>query len=106
MPDSLGTLNGTRAISKQAFKSVQRDMLERIANLSELIYEQKRAAIIVFEGWDAAGKGTTIRASDRAAGCARVQGAVDAGAAHTRDAKTMVVALLDEPAPLWTNCHL
>ena len=62
MPDSLGTLNGTRAISKQAFKSVQRDMLERIANLSELIYEQKRAAIIVFEGWDAAGKGTTIRA--------------------------------------------
>jgi polyphosphate kinase 2 (PPK2 family) len=37
-------------------------MLDRIAALSELIYEQKRAAIIVFEGWDAAGKGTTIRA--------------------------------------------
>jgi polyphosphate kinase 2 (PPK2 family) len=62
MVDSLGTLDGTHSIPKQAFKTVQRDMLERIAGLSELIYEQKRAAIIVFEGWDASGKGTTIRA--------------------------------------------
>ena len=36
-------------------------MLDRIFELSELVYEQKRPAIIVFEGWDAAGKGTTIR---------------------------------------------
>jgi len=49
------------AISKKAFKSVQRDMLERIFELSEIIYEQKRPVVIVFEGWDAAGKGTTIR---------------------------------------------
>ena len=62
MPDALATLDETRNISKQAFKRVQRDMLERIAGLAELIYEQKRAAIVVFEGWDAGGKGTTIRA--------------------------------------------
>ena len=62
MSDALGVLDETRNISKQAFKSVQRDMLERIGGLAELIYEQKRAAIVVFEGWDAAGKGTTIRA--------------------------------------------
>jgi AMP-polyphosphate phosphotransferase len=49
------------AISKKAFKSVQSDMLERIFELSEMIYEQKRPVVIVFEGWDAAGKGTTIR---------------------------------------------
>ena len=61
MSDALGVLDETRNISKQAFKSVQRDMLERIASLAELIYEQKRAAVVVFEGWDAAGKGTTIR---------------------------------------------
>jgi polyphosphate kinase 2 (PPK2 family) len=61
MLDSLGTLDRTHTFSKQAFKGVQRDMLERIARLSESIYEQKRAAIIVFEGWDAGGKGTTIR---------------------------------------------
>ena len=62
MSDALGVLDETRNISKQAFKGVQRDMLERIAGLAELIYEQKRAAIVVFEGWDASGKGTTIRA--------------------------------------------
>jgi AMP-polyphosphate phosphotransferase len=62
MPEALGVLEETRNISKQAFKNVQRDMLERIAGLAELVYEQKRAAIIVFEGWDASGKGTTIRA--------------------------------------------
>ncbi len=62
MSDTLLVLDETRNISKQAFKSVQRDMLERIAGLAELVYEQKRAAIVVFEGWDAGGKGTTIRA--------------------------------------------
>ncbi len=62
MSDALGILDETRNISKQAFKRVQRDMLERIAALAELVYEQKRAAIVVFEGWDAGGKGTTIRA--------------------------------------------
>jgi len=55
-------LDHPQALLKGAFKGVQRQMLERIALLSESIYEQKRSAIIVFEGWDAAGKGTTIRA--------------------------------------------
>ena len=62
MSDALGVLDKTHNISKQAVKSVQREMLERIAGLAESIYEQKRAAIVVFEGWDASGKGTTIRA--------------------------------------------
>ena len=61
MSDALGVLDETHNISKQAVKSVQREMLERIAGLAESIYEQKRAAIVVFEGWDASGKGTTIR---------------------------------------------
>jgi polyphosphate kinase 2 (PPK2 family) len=62
MLETLSTYDPSRTVSKQAFKAVQRGMLERVAALSELIYEQKRAAVIVFEGWDAAGKGTTIRA--------------------------------------------
>ncbi len=49
-------------LAKQAFKPVKHEMLKRIAVLAQLLYEQERAAIIVFEGWDAAGKGTTIRA--------------------------------------------
>lgn len=62
MPDLLELMKRPQGLPKQAFKSVQRDMLERFATLAESIYEQKRAAIIVFEGWDASGKGTTIRA--------------------------------------------
>jgi polyphosphate kinase 2 (PPK2 family) len=57
----LDTLDPSHVLSKQSFKSVQREMLDRIAELAELVYEQKRAAVIVFEGWDASGKGTTIR---------------------------------------------
>jgi len=62
MPDALEMLDHPLGLPKGAFKGVQRQMLERIAALAESIYEQKRSAIIVFEGWDAAGKGTTIRA--------------------------------------------
>lgn len=51
----------TQSLKKSAFKPVRKAQLERIFDLSELIYEQKRPVIIVFEGWDASGKGTTIR---------------------------------------------
>ncbi len=51
----------TQSLKKGAYKPVRKAQLERIFELSELIYEQKRPVIIVFEGWDASGKGTTIR---------------------------------------------
>ena len=57
----LDSLDLTLAISKRAFKPVLKQMEDRLFELSELVYEQKRPAIIVFEGWDAAGKGTSIR---------------------------------------------
>ena len=62
MPDLLHLLGQPRGLPKKAFKKVQREMLDRFAELAESIYEQKRSAVLVFEGWDAAGKGTTIRA--------------------------------------------
>ncbi len=58
----LDTIDLSFAISKQTFKPMRREMLRRIFELSEMVYERKRPVIIVFEGWDAAGKGTTIRA--------------------------------------------
>lgn len=61
MLDLLNRLGQPRGLPKGTFKGVQRDMLARFAELAESIYEQKRSAILVFEGWDAAGKGTTIR---------------------------------------------
>ena len=58
MLDSVDLL---RTLKKKAYKPVRQEQIERIFDLSELIYEQKRPVIVVFEGWDAAGKGTSIR---------------------------------------------
>jgi polyphosphate kinase 2 (PPK2 family) len=58
----LDKLDMNLVLPRKVFKPVQREMLERIFELSEMVYEQKRPVIVVFEGWDAAGKGTTIRA--------------------------------------------
>src|SRR5690606_2966637 len=57
----LDKIDLTQSLKKSAYKPVRKAQLERIFDLSELIYEQKRPVIIVFEGWDASGKGTTIR---------------------------------------------
>jgi polyphosphate kinase 2 (PPK2 family) len=57
----LDEVNLTQTLKKKAYKPVRKAQIERIFDLSEVIYEQKRPVIIVFEGWDAAGKGTTIR---------------------------------------------
>lgn len=57
----LDEVNLTQTLKKKAYRSVRKAQIERIFDLSEVIYERKRPVIIVFEGWDAAGKGTTIR---------------------------------------------
>lgn len=57
----LDSIDLSLSIPKKAFKPIQKAMVERLFELSELVYEQKRPVIVVLEGWDAAGKGTTIR---------------------------------------------
>lgn len=52
----------TFTLTKKAYKQILPLQMERLLDLERRIYEQKRPVIIVFEGWDAAGKGTTIRA--------------------------------------------
>jgi polyphosphate kinase 2 (PPK2 family) len=52
----------TLTLAKKAYKQILPLQMERLLDLERLIYEQKRPVMIVFEGWDAAGKGTTIRA--------------------------------------------
>lgn len=49
------------ALSKAAFKQVMHMQIERLYDLSKLVYSTDVPVIIVFEGWDAAGKGTSIR---------------------------------------------
>lgn len=57
----LDEINLSQTLKKKAYKPIRKAQIERIFDLSELVYEQKRPVIVVFEGWDAAGKGTTIR---------------------------------------------
>lgn len=51
----------TLALSKNAYKQIVPLQTVRLLELEHLVYERKTPVIIVFEGWDAAGKGTTIR---------------------------------------------
>lgn len=51
----------TLTLAKKAYQQIHPMQMQRLLTLERLIYEQKRPVIIVFEGWDAAGKGTTIR---------------------------------------------
>ena len=57
----LDSVDLSRTLKKKAYKPVRQGQIERIFDLSEMIYERKRSVLVVFEGWDAAGKGTTIR---------------------------------------------
>ncbi|GAB4579953.1 MAG: hypothetical protein Fur0022_26920 [Anaerolineales bacterium] len=43
------------------FKELRKKQRDRLAELEEPIYTQKRPVILVFEGWDASGKGKVIR---------------------------------------------
>jgi polyphosphate kinase 2 (PPK2 family) len=52
----------TRAISKEEYKSRLPLLQERLYNLQLAAAETGLASVIVFEGWDAAGKGTCINA--------------------------------------------
>lgn len=57
----LDQIDLTLSLSKKAYKQLHTLQMARLLELERLIYERKRPVILVFEGWDAAGKGTTIR---------------------------------------------
>lgn len=48
-------------LPKEIYRNIMRLQQDRLFELAELVYERKTPVMIVFEGWDAAGKGTTIR---------------------------------------------
>ena len=57
----LATLDMTRAMSKAAFERRLLQQQGRLHLLQRRAQEERRSAILVFEGWDAAGKGGAIR---------------------------------------------
>lgn len=48
-------------IDKKEYKSLLSEYQERLFDLSNIIYMKKKPVAIVFEGWDAAGKGGAIK---------------------------------------------
>ena len=56
----LDTVDLSLTIPKRAAKEIGRIQQDRLFELAEEVYTRKVPVIIVFEGWDAAGKGTSI----------------------------------------------
>lgn len=48
-------------LSKRAYKLMRRQLRQRLYELEQAAFEAHLPSIIIFEGWDAAGKGTSIR---------------------------------------------
>ena len=58
----LARIDLTQAMpDKETYEHALRDLQPRLLRLQQKHYHRGRRAIIVFEGWDAAGKGGTIR---------------------------------------------
>lgn len=57
----LDALDMTRSLSKEAFKTQVLKQQGRLNVVQRRAQEQKRSVILLFEGWDAAGKGGAIR---------------------------------------------
>ncbi|HYC04129.1 MAG TPA: PPK2 family polyphosphate kinase [Azospirillaceae bacterium] len=54
-------MSGTRLAEKADYEKRLKKLQERIAHVQQAYWHSKRRAVIVFEGWDAAGKGGAIR---------------------------------------------
>lgn len=57
----LDTLDLSLSLSDTAFKHVRRFLQQRLYQLEKLAFDTKVPTIIIFEGWETAGKGSTIQ---------------------------------------------
>lgn len=57
----LDAVDLTQKIAKDAYNDLLPRLQDEVRRLQHLCYRQRRPAVIVFEGWDAAGKGGAIR---------------------------------------------
>lgn len=57
----LDTLDNSRALTRDDYKHQLKQHEERLRKLTWQAYDAKRSTVILFEGWDAAGKGGAIR---------------------------------------------
>ncbi len=57
----LNEVDLTLALPDKAYKKVRKAQMARLLELEQIVYQREVPVILLFEGWDAAGKGTTIR---------------------------------------------
>ena len=61
MPDALGDVDTSKTVSKDKYKTTLEVLQGRLNRLQREAAADGRALVLVFEGWDAAGKGGAIR---------------------------------------------
>ena len=103
--------NAERFSDKSAYEKRLKNLQEEMLHIQQTYWHEKRRAVLVFEGWDAAGKGGAIRRiteqldprgfhvwpisapTRRRAGPALSMAllATDTGAGHLRDLRPLVV---------------
>jgi len=60
-PDFLAQVNLSQALTSEEYKQQLRQEQARLGKLQKSIHEHQLSAIVLFEGWDAAGKGGAIK---------------------------------------------
>lgn len=61
MPDRSGRKDAGEQMDRATYKKALKEKQERLNLVQQAMVRQNRRGIVVFEGWDAAGKGSTIR---------------------------------------------
>jgi polyphosphate kinase 2 (PPK2 family) len=57
----LDRVDMTQALTREEYKAQLKPLQRQLQALGHILYERERSLIIVFEGWDAAGKGGAIK---------------------------------------------
>ncbi|WNY24852.1 phosphate--AMP phosphotransferase [Methanolapillus millepedarum] len=59
--DHLGKTDLTKSYTKKEYQKKLKEYQNRLSFLHYVLYSQKKSMVLVFEGWDAAGKGGSIK---------------------------------------------
>lgn len=60
-PDFLAQVNLSQALTSEEYKQKLRQEQVRLGKLQQSLHQQKMSVLVLFEGWDAAGKGGAIK---------------------------------------------
>ena len=88
----------TKELVKEEWKELRPALQHQLYDLERAGFEAGMPTIIVFEGWDASGKGTTINMLTQRLDPPRLPVLADPGGTHVRAEPSLAVALLAQAA--------